>query len=231
MATTIGQVIAARTSRQDLKTIQEKDFKIRVREGRLRELLTQSFKKMVYEQSGAKESDGGAGGFIAQMANWLSVDCVDRHRWVMMIGGVGNGKTSMLKAMHYLIYWLRDRGGRYREAVRHSYCYMTAQELCELYRNDRAEFNDVKNRRLFFLDDIGTEPQMQMDYGNEQHPVKDFLYRYNRQLPLIMTTNLPKAAGEGEKSPFEARYTAGLGQTERDVHKSGILRQIIQITK
>ena len=202
-------MIAARTSRQDLKTIQEKDFKIRVREGRLRELLTQSFKKMVYEQSGVKESvSAEQSRIIAQMANWLSVDCVDRHRWVMMIGGVGNGKTSMLKAMHYLIYWLSEtEGGRYREAVRHSYCYMTAQELCELYRNDRAEFNDVKNRRLFFLDDIGTEPQMQMDYGNEQHPVKDFLlYRYNRQLPLIMTTNLPKAA-RGEKSPFEARYT------------------------
>lgn len=202
-------MIAARTSRQDLKTIQEKDFKIRVREGRLRELLTQSFKKMVYEQSGAKESvTAEQERFIAQMANWMSVDSVDRHRWVMMIGGVGNGKTSLLKAMHYLIYWLSEtEGGRYREAVRHSYCYMTAQELCELYRNDRAEFNDVKNRRLFFLDDIGTEPQMQMDYGNEQHPVKDFLlYRYNRQLPLIMTTNLPKAA-RGEKSPFEARYT------------------------
>nr|DAR26195.1 MAG TPA: replicative helicase [Caudoviricetes sp.] len=209
MATTIGQVIAARTRSQDLKTIQEKDFKIRVREGRLRELLTQSFKKMVYEQSGKKDSvTTEQERFIAQMANWMSVDSVDRHRWVMMIGGVGNGKTTMLKAMHYLIHWMSTtEGGRYFEAVRHSYCYMTATELCELYKDDRAEFNAIKNRRLFFLDDIGTEPQTQMDYGNEQHPVKEFLmYRYNRQLPLIMTTNLPKAA-RGEKSPFEARYT------------------------
>lgn len=213
MATTIGQVIAARTRSQDLRTIQEKDYKIRVREGRLRELLTQSFKKMVYEQSGAKESvSTEQERIIAQMSNWLSVDSVDRHRWVLMIGGLGNGKTSMLKAMHYLIHWMSTtEGGRYFEAVRHSYCYMTAQELCELYRNDRAEFNDVKNRRLFFLDDIGTEPQMQMDYGNEQHPVKDFLlYRYNRQLPLIMTTNLP-AELRGQ-SAFALRY----GERVRD---------------
>lgn len=213
MATTIGQVIAARTRSQDLRTIQEKDYKIRVKEGRLRELLTQSFKKMVYEQSGAKESvTAEQERIIAQMANWMSVDSVDRHRWVLMIGGLGNGKTSMLKAMHYLVHWLSTtEGGRYFEAVRHSYCYMTAQELCELYKDDRAEFNSLKNRRIFFLDDVGAEPQMQMDYGNEQHPITEFImFRYGRQLPIVMTTNLP--AEINGQSAFRLRY----GERVRD---------------
>lgn len=206
-------MIAARTRSQDLRTIQEKDYKIRVKEGRLRELLTQSFKKMVYEQSGAKESvTAEQSRIIAQMANWMSVDSVDRHRWVLMIGGLGNGKTSMLKAMHYLVHFLSTtEGGRYFEAVRHSYCYMTAQELCELYKDDRAEFNSLKNRRIFFLDDVGAEPQMQMDYGNEQHPITEFImFRYGRQLPLVMTTNLP-AEIRGQ-SAFGQRY----GERVRD---------------
>lgn len=207
-------MIAARTRSQDLRTIQEKDYKIRVKEGRLRELLTQSFKKMIYEQSGAKESvSTEQSRIIAQMANWMSVDSVDRHRWVLMIGGLGNGKTSMLKAMHYLIHWISTtEGGRYFEAVRHdTYCYMTAQELCELYKDDRAEFNSLKNRRIFFLDDVGAEPQMQMDYGNEQHPITEFImFRYGRQLPIVMTTNLP-AEIRGQ-SAFALRY----GERVRD---------------
>ena len=209
----IGQTIAGHTRSQDLRTIQEKDYKIRMREGDLRELLTQSFKKMVYEQSGVKEGvSAEQGRIIAQMAGWLSVECVDRHRWILMIGGLGNGKTSMLKAMHYLIHWLSTtEGGRYFEAVRHSYCYMTATELCELYKDDRAEFNAIKNRRLFFLDDVGAEPQMQMDYGNEQHPITEFImFRYGRQLPIVMTTNLP--AEINGQSAFRLRY----GERVRD---------------
>lgn len=193
----------------DLRTIQEQSYKVRVREQRLRELLTDSFKKMVYEQSGAKDSVSvEQAKVIAQMANWLSVDCVDPHRWVMMIGGLGNGKTSMVKAMHYLVHWLSTtENGRYWDAVRHTYCIMTATDLCELYKDDRREYNELKNRHFFFLDDVGAEPGMQMTYGNEEHPVTEFLmYRYGRQLPTVMSTNLPTKTGD--KSTFEVRYGA-----------------------
>lgn len=215
MATTIGQAIGGLTSQRDLRTIQVRDSKIRVREGRLRELLLQAFNKIAYEQSGVKvKSTTEQRKIIAQMANWLSVDNVDSHRWVLMLGGIGNGKTTILKAMHYLVNWLSTtENGRYQDGVRYSYSYITASELCELYKEDKGEFGMIKNTRMVFLDDVGAEPRMQMNWGNEGHPIAEFLmYRYNRQLPTVMTTNLPPAK-QGEQSQFEVHY--GLRVTDR----------------
>ena len=185
------------------------DFKVRVREDKLRELLAQSVKKFIFEQSKIKDSiTSPQKAIIAQIANWLSVDCTDRHRWVMLVGGVGNGKSTVLKAMHYLIHWLSTtEGGIYQDGVNHSYCYITAFDLCELYKEDRQSYNEIKNRHYIFLDDMGAEPQMQIDWGNEQHPIKELLmYRYNRQLPVIISSNIPKAK-PGERSQYEIRYT------------------------
>lgn len=213
---TIGQAATeALTNRQDLRTIQVRDSKIRVREGRLRELLMQAFNKIAYEQSKVKDkSTVEQKKIIAQMANWLSVDNVDSHKWVLMIGGIGNGKTTILKAMHYLVAWLSTtENGIYQEGVKYSYSYITAAELCELYKEDKNEFSLVKNTRMVFLDDVGAEPRMQLNWGNEEHPIAEFLmYRYNRQLPTVMTTNLPPAKN-GEQSQFAVHY--GLRVTDR----------------
>lgn len=194
-------------SRQDLRTIQATNYKINVREERLMELLMQSFNKTVYEQSRLKDKATPAQKqIIAQLANWISVDCVDNHKWLMMLGGIGNGKTTVLKSLYYLIHWLSTtEGGRYIECVSHSYGFMTATDLCDIYKNDISAFRIFRDRHIVMLDDIGAEPQSQMNWGNEEHPVTEFLmYRYNRQLPVIMTTNLPPKIGD--KSAFEARY-------------------------
>lgn len=197
------------TSRRGLRTIQETDFKVRVKSSRLAEELTNSFKRQVYIDSRAKDSvSEEQKAIIAKLANWLSVDNTDRHKWLMFIGGVGNGKTTMMKAMHYLIEWLNTTdNGAYRDAIRWSYRYITAVDLFNLYKNDNAEYERVLRTKLVFLDDLGAEPMEQNNFGTKSHPIKDFLlYRYDKRLPLVMTTNIPLPK-EGEESQFKLRYT------------------------
>lgn len=191
------------------KTIRETRYKIRVKEDTLRKELTNSFKKMVYETCGKKDSITPCQRLtIAMLANWLSVDCTDGHRWVIMMGGIGNGKTTMLDATHYLVHWLSTvDGGQYRKAVNMSYVKLTANELVDMYKDNKSDYNIAKNTHMVFLDDLGTEPIMRLDYGNQESPIVDFLlYRYNHQLPLVMTSNLPSASSKNEPSQFEIRY-------------------------
>lgn len=190
------------------KTIRETRFKIRVREDKLRQELTNAFKKMVYETCGKKDSITPSQNLtIAKLANWLSIDCTDGHKWVMMMGGLGNGKTTMLDATHYLVHWLSTvEGGRYQKGVNMSYVKLTANELVDLYKDNKSDYNIIKNTHIVFLDDLGAEPVMRLDYGNQESPIVDFMiYRYNHQLPIVMTTNLPMAK-KGEPSQFEIRY-------------------------
>lgn len=190
------------------KTIRETRFKIRVREDKLRQELTNAFKKMVYETCGKKDSITPSQNLtIAKLANWLSIDCTDGHKWVMMMGGLGNGKTTMLDATHYLVHWLSTvEGGRYQKGVNMSYVKLTANELVDLYKDNKSDYNIIKNTHIVFIDDLGAEPVMRLDYGNQESPIVDFMiYRYNHQLPIVMTTNLPMAK-KGEPSQFEIRY-------------------------
>ena len=66
------------------------------------------------------------------------------------------------------------------------------------FEEDYNTFLDVSRCPLLGIDDLGTEPLVIMDYGNEKTPIVDLLsMRYENRLFTIVTTNLtPKQIRE-----------------------------------
>ena len=131
--------------------------------------------------------DDATEGHIFRMASWLT-DHKDNHFGVMMIGGVGSGKTTMLRAL--------QRG----------YWWMMQDESCDFQREYRLDIvnakqlNDTnKTWQKLGIDELGIEPIEVQQYGNITTPSSDVLtYRYDRRLPTFVTTNLAQDKRDGE---------------------------------
>ena len=103
---------------------------------------------------------------------------------LLLQGSVGSGKTSVL----YAIYALYKAAGA-------SLSYCTAPRLYDHARlhlnNEASLYDDYRQAKYLFMDDLGTEPERCLIYGTEYTPIQDILsYRYDRCLPTIITTNL-----------------------------------------
>ena len=131
--------------------------------------------------------DDSTQGHIFQLACWLT-DPTDTHFGVMMIGGVGSGKTTMLHAL--------ERG----------YWWMMQDESCDYQREYRLDIINAKQLgdanktwQKLGIDELGVEPVEVQQYGNITTPSIDALtYRYNRRLPTFVTTNLAQQSEDGE---------------------------------
>lgn len=103
---------------------------------------------------------------------------------LLLQGTVGSGKTTVLYAL-YALY------KRLATSVAHS----TAPALYEHFRryqqNEMSYYPDYRQAKYLFLDDLGTEPARCLIYGTEYTPLQELIdYRYTRQLPTVITTNL-----------------------------------------
>jgi DNA replication protein DnaC len=66
-----------------------------------------------------------------------------------------------------------------------------AKFVAHLARTDYSAFLRLSHKDMLGVDDLGTEPQEVMDFGNVVTPVIDLLTkRYDEQLFTIITTNL-----------------------------------------
>lgn len=131
--------------------------------------------------------DESTQGHIFNLACWLT-DPTDTHFGVMFIGGVGNGKTTMLHALERGYWWMmQDESFDYQ--VEHRLDIVNAKDLN----------NTNKAWRKLGIDDLGTEPVETQEYGNIITMSSDVLaYRYDRHLPTFVTTNLAQRSEDGE---------------------------------
>ncbi len=110
---------------------------------------------------------------------------------IMLCGGVGNGKSTMMKALQSLLIHLQIE-------IRHNTSFETlgmrivsAKELCRVIRVDSNRMSQFQDLNMLGIDDLGEEETEMMDYGNRVTPVIDLLaYRYDRMLFTMVTTNL-----------------------------------------
>ena len=124
---------------------------------------------------------------ISRIGDFLTTE--DNYYGLFMPGTVGNGKTTMMRAIKDLFVYLIDK-----EKI--TYCegdkyptFLTARELAEISR-DKNSFRIVKNTKYLFIDDLGAEPVEISNYGNFVYPYIDVLeYRYNRLLPTFISSN------------------------------------------
>lgn len=108
---------------------------------------------------------------IERVTKWLHFSY---QRGLLLYGSLGNGKTTMLRAISRLFH-----GKSF---------LISAQNLYD-YEKDNALTRS--QRRLLLIDDLGTEPERCLVYGEERHPMTDIiLERYQDNLTTIIATNL-----------------------------------------
>ena len=124
---------------------------------------------------------------LRQMADWLTSG--SSKFGILLCGGCGNGKSTLLKAfqqlLNYLAIPMHDSQGNYGIQI------TDAKFVAHLARTDYSAFLRLSRKDMLGVDDLGTEPQEVMDFGNVVTPVIDLLTkRYDEQLFTIITTNL-----------------------------------------
>lgn len=124
---------------------------------------------------------------LHEMAHWLTSP--SSHFGMMLCGGCGNGKSTMLKAFQQLLNSLHipkpDDDSTYGIQI------VDAKYIAYLCKNNYEAYRKLISVDMLGIDDLGTEPSEVMDYGNVYTPVIDLLTkRYEEQLFTIITTNL-----------------------------------------
>ena len=124
---------------------------------------------------------------LHEMAHWLTSP--SSHFGIMLCGGCGNGKSTMLKAFQLLLNSLHipkpDNDGTYGIQI------VDAKYIAYLCKNNYEAYRKLISVNMLGIDDLGTEPSEVMDYGNVYTPVIDLLTkRYEEQFFTIITTNL-----------------------------------------
>ena len=133
---------------------------------------------------------------IVALAEFITSD--DPHHGVMLLGSVGNGKTTLMRAFQSAI-WHLDLYEKHFRFMDDPYDGPPCHPRLEIYDaralaekvKDRQRFDAVKATPLLGIDDLGTDPSQKLDYGNVLQPLAELIeYRYSRDLFTIITTNL-----------------------------------------
>lgn len=128
-------------------------------------------------------------GHIQQIAELFT--CHTSKFGIMLCGGVGNGKSTMMRAIANIFSFL---GIEIHQNTEHEILRMeiiSAKELSRQIRVDQKNSLQYQDRLMLAIDDLGEEETTMMDYGNRLTPVIDLLsYRYNRMHFTMVTTNL-----------------------------------------
>lgn len=155
-------------------------------------LLTEAYKVEVERRSRTYIANEKTEEYIRRVAVFLTVG--GQKFGLMFCGQCGNGKTTMVKAMQAAINSLINNN-YFKNPTG-----LTALDAKDyvLRSRDLHELENLRNKKMLFIDDLGREPAEVLEYGNRLNPVTDLIeYRYDKQLFTGFTTNLtPKEIRE-----------------------------------
>lgn len=150
-------------------------------------LLMAAVKAEVEYRSRRFEATADVMAHISSIAAWLT-DPGSKFG-MLLCGGVGNGKSTFVKAFQQLLnqLCLRSDGCRDFWKIR----ILDARTIAYMCKSDYAGWEELARLPMLAIDDLGTEPVEIQDYGNILAPIVDLLSRrYDSQLFTIVTTNL-----------------------------------------
>lgn len=124
---------------------------------------------------------------LRDMARWLTTP--SSSFGLLFCGGCGNGKSTLLNAFRRLLNG-SNIPRPYNDGV-YGIRIVDAKYIAHLCKTNYDEYLRLASVDMLGIDDLGTEPQEVMDYGNVYTPIIDLLTkRYDEQLFTIITTNL-----------------------------------------
>lgn len=128
-------------------------------------------------------------GSISQVGDFLTIET--SFYGLFMPGSIGNGKTTMLKAIRdLLVYLVKNDKISYCEGDKYPH-FVKARDIANMIIEDRDEFRIIKNTKFLLIDDLGAEPTEVIAYGMPYKPFDELLdYRYEQMLPTIISSNL-----------------------------------------
>lgn len=128
-----------------------------------------------------------------QVAKCLTAN--DSKFGIVLCGGFGNGKTTMMKALQNLLNYLKIPNPNQTSSTGYNKNYglpiINVMDIVEARKSAPAKFQIWTECDMLGIDDLGTEPVEIMDYGNVMCPIVELLTkRYDAKLFTIITTNL-----------------------------------------
>lgn len=110
---------------------------------------------------------------IDRVTRWLFSS---KQRGLIMMGAMGNGKSTMLRVINRLFKGTSTFGD--------------AQDIFEHFKKSQGSMR-YWDETLLLIDDMGIEPARCLVFGEEYHPISRLLlHRYDKQLSTIIATNL-----------------------------------------
>ena len=122
-----------------------------------------------------------------QIAEWLTGD--HSKFGLMLCGGCGNGKTTVMRAFQNLLNVIRIPDNYHRTV--YGMPIVNAVHIAHLCRNSYTEFLRLCDMEMLGIDDMGIEPVEVQEFGNMHRPLTDLLARrYENRGFSFITTNL-----------------------------------------
>lgn len=125
---------------------------------------------------------------------------------LLLTGGVGNGKTTILRTINDLINLKKFEtvGGNESGGQPVTCQFWNAKELFAELQN-KQQFDKISRLPVLAIDDFGTEPVEYMAFGNATNPLTDLLFkRYERMNTTLITSNL---SSKSMKEKYDERLT------------------------